>query len=329
MPVTGPPPVEMVRDAPADAGQFESGRPDGRTERTVRREVDYAVWVETHVPLIRRLTARAALRSRLPFDDRDELLSRVFLKLVSDDYAVLRAFEGRSSISTYLSSVIRRVCLDLWVSRAGKYRPTARLMREGPVAIAIAAMMRRHGLDLEQACRQYETTSGARLPEMTRRRLPATISAAPSRQFVPLDDVSLAAPGPPCQDGDDQDVLEAGRRIRRALSSALQCLSRSDRLLLALKFSEAMPISKIARDLAVEQKPLYGRFKRIYELLKTSLVRSGVTLTDVRQVVGRPIVDISLLLEVVSPGDRQEGPRRPDAHRASQAAAGESFAVAG
>lgn len=42
-------------------------------------------------------------------EDRDDLCSEVFLELLKNDFAVLRAFRGESSLATYLTVIARRV----------------------------------------------------------------------------------------------------------------------------------------------------------------------------------------------------------------------------
>ena len=46
---------------------------------------------------------------RLSNDDVDDLCAEVFFVLVADNYGVLRRFEGRSSLATYLTVIARRV----------------------------------------------------------------------------------------------------------------------------------------------------------------------------------------------------------------------------
>ena len=46
---------------------------------------------------------------RLGPQDRDDLVSEVFLNLLSDDFAILRHFRGQSSLATYLTVVARRI----------------------------------------------------------------------------------------------------------------------------------------------------------------------------------------------------------------------------
>lgn len=46
---------------------------------------------------------------RLTVEDVDDLCGEVFVALLTNDFAVLRAFEGRASLATYLAVVARRV----------------------------------------------------------------------------------------------------------------------------------------------------------------------------------------------------------------------------
>jgi RNA polymerase sigma-70 factor (ECF subfamily) len=46
---------------------------------------------------------------RLGLQDRDDLVSEVFLDLLKDDFAILRHFRGQSSLATYLTVVARRI----------------------------------------------------------------------------------------------------------------------------------------------------------------------------------------------------------------------------
>jgi RNA polymerase sigma-70 factor, ECF subfamily len=45
---------------------------------------------------------------RLTPQDRDDLVSEVFLNILKDDFAILRRFRGQSSLATYLTVVARR-----------------------------------------------------------------------------------------------------------------------------------------------------------------------------------------------------------------------------
>ena len=55
---------------------------------------------------------RVARRHRLPDHEADDLRSAVHLKFIENDYEVLRRFEGRSTLATYLTSIVTRQLLD-------------------------------------------------------------------------------------------------------------------------------------------------------------------------------------------------------------------------
>jgi RNA polymerase sigma-70 factor, ECF subfamily len=46
---------------------------------------------------------------RLTPEDRDDLVSEVFLNILKNDFAILRHFRGQSSLATYLTVVARRI----------------------------------------------------------------------------------------------------------------------------------------------------------------------------------------------------------------------------
>jgi RNA polymerase sigma-70 factor, ECF subfamily len=49
--------------------------------------------------------------------DIEDIAAEIFLAIVDDDYAVLRRFQGQSSLPTYLTVVARRVCVHEVVKR--------------------------------------------------------------------------------------------------------------------------------------------------------------------------------------------------------------------
>lgn len=54
---------------------------------------------------------------RLSVEDRDDLCAEVFLRLIKDDFAVLRRFRGRCSLATYLTVVSRRIVVKEILAR--------------------------------------------------------------------------------------------------------------------------------------------------------------------------------------------------------------------
>ncbi len=76
-------------------------------------------FVDRYVGLIYHVIGHAAYaRSRtLSSEDMEDVAAEVFLKIVDDNYAVLRRFKGQSSLPTYLTVVARRTCIKQLVKR--------------------------------------------------------------------------------------------------------------------------------------------------------------------------------------------------------------------
>src|SRR5436853_6889058 len=75
-------------------------------------QMDPRQLIEQNVELIDRLVHRACRRVGVPTDDIGDAASMVKLALVENDYDILRRYEGRSSLATYLTIVIQRLLAD-------------------------------------------------------------------------------------------------------------------------------------------------------------------------------------------------------------------------
>ena len=83
------------------------------TPRSWENFVDRFLGVVVHV-----INHTATSRSlRVQESDREDLCAEVFLAILRDDFVVLRAFRGESSLATYLTVVARRVVVRESIKR--------------------------------------------------------------------------------------------------------------------------------------------------------------------------------------------------------------------
>jgi len=68
---------------------------------------------------------------------------------MADDSAILRQFQMRSSLRTYLTVVICRLFLDERIARFGKWRPSRKAVRVGSTAVLFERLTMRDGLIFE------------------------------------------------------------------------------------------------------------------------------------------------------------------------------------
>jgi hypothetical protein len=69
--------------------------------------VNYQRLLLDHLDLLRQIVRTVAKRRHLSAAERDDFASFVHLRLLEDDYAVLRKFQGRSTLWTYLAAFVR------------------------------------------------------------------------------------------------------------------------------------------------------------------------------------------------------------------------------
>ncbi len=224
--------------------------------------------------VLRHVTRRYCLSA----DQAEELASRVKLRLIEDDYRVLRLFEGRSQFRTYLTTVVMRLFLDERVREWGKWRPSNEATRLGPLAVALERLVARDRLSLDEAIE----TLCSREPSVSAAALRAFADRLPHRGARRhTDDSELAAlpaSGPP---SDHLVVREHSRtswkRARTALSRALEDLSPRDRLLIQLRYAQGCRVSDVAKIVSEDPKPLYRHYDQLLLRLKRELSLQGVS----------------------------------------------------
>jgi len=93
---------------------------------------------ERYAGLLAHVVGRAAAQRGVPLGpaDRDELIADVLVEILRNDAAVLRAFHGRSSFSTYLTVIARRVAVRSMMRAAEARRTVGGGHRQAAQAVA-------------------------------------------------------------------------------------------------------------------------------------------------------------------------------------------------
>lgn len=237
--------------------------------------------------VIERVVASVCRRHCLYGAEAEDFGSGVKLKLIADDYAVLRKFRGKSLLETYLTTVIVNLYRDYQIQKWGKWRPSAKAKRLGQEAIQLEQLLYRDGRSLEEAVeilirnfrvglsRQELTELAAQLPQKSRRRIEG-------------EDQLPDLPG---DERTERRILDEERaatrsRAEEALEKALERLSGEDRLLLKMRFWDGFTVARIASSLKLEQRPLYTRFENLSKELRATLEGEGVGASEVAEILG-------------------------------------------
>jgi RNA polymerase sigma factor (sigma-70 family) len=240
-----------------------------------------------HRPLIDRAIGAISRRQRLASVDAEDFAGLVRLHLLDDDCAVLRKFEGRSSLKTYLVSVITHLYQDWRNARWGKWRPSAEAKRLGPLAIHLERLIVRDRLGFDEAheilrtnfkvtdSRQSLEAMAAQFPARTGRHLESDEALADLEASDARTDALLR----------EREARDAARCATAALGAALKRLAPQDRIVLKMRFEDDFAIMDIARALHLDHKRLYRRIGRLLTDLRGELERAGITAASAAEVL--------------------------------------------
>jgi RNA polymerase sigma factor (sigma-70 family) len=236
----------------------------------------------TSLELISRICRAQARRYRLGDDDAEELAAAVRLRLLADDYAVLKKYAGRGSLKAFLEVVIRRTFLDRRVAEFGKWRPSTAARRRGRIAVLLEQYIGRDGLSFEEACEALRTNHAITQSPSQLEIMYSGLRPATRRRFT--DDEALRDVRDPASSPLDQMLMqESTAMIDRAIAamrSVVSSLPSADRSLLELRYRRGVPAADIARAMNIDQKGLYRRFERVLADLRRALESRGVMAQD-------------------------------------------------
>ena len=235
----------------------------------------------SHLGAIERIAGAICRRHGMAGDDAADFSSWVKLKLVENDYSVLGKFRGESALGTYLTVVIAMLARDYRVQRWGRWRPSAAARRRGRIAVQLETLVYRDGHPLDQAAEVLRTRGETLLSD---RELATVFSELPVRSPLrPLEvgaEPLTAIPAPEITDDAERYQIDA------TLRGALNLLPAEDRVILRMRYWEAMSVADIARALSVEQKPLYRRIDRALGALRQQMEASGLSRQEALALIG-------------------------------------------
>jgi RNA polymerase sigma factor (sigma-70 family) len=240
-----------------------------------------------HAELIESVLGASCRVHRLSPDDADEFCSWVRLRLLDQDRAILQKFAGRSSMRTFLVTVVERLFLDWRNHEWGKWRPSSEARRLGAIAIELERLVLRDRCGFEEAA-QTLVVRGIADSVAACEDAWARLPRQPRRQRVQEGVlVTLPDPGGAADPVEEDENRTRARALVGALEHAVAMLPPADRNLLRLRYWSGVKVSRLAALVGEEQKALYRRFERLWTHLRQHLEAAGFSGADLDTLFAR------------------------------------------
>lgn len=251
--------------------------------------MDAAELFRSNLSVVERAARGVCRRARLSDADEEDFVSSAKLALIENDYAILRKYEGRSSLPTYLAVVFQRLLSDERMRALGRWHASREAERMGPAGVLLETLVRRDRRSIEEALPIVQAAD----PALTRPAIESMAARLPQRsarpRVVEMDEpaaASLAAPERADARALDLEARALRDRTARTVRDTLAALPLEDRMLIRFRFGSSMSIADISRMMRLPQRPLYRRIESLLQRLRTALLAAGLDAGSVTELIG-------------------------------------------
>jgi RNA polymerase sigma factor (sigma-70 family) len=259
--------------------------------------VDYQRLLLDHLDLVDQIVRTIGRRRHLSAAEQDDFASFVRLRLVDDNYAILRKFQNRSTLWTYLATVIERLSLDFCAEKWGRWRPSAMADRLGHVAVLLERLVTRDSHTIEEAMEIVRTNHNVASTHAELRRiwdqLPVRV-----RTTEVGEEAAAAVSSPDSSESfvEDADRQKRIERLQRTLATAFAQIAAQDRVLIALRFDQDLSMVEIAKLTGSSVPTLHRRLDKSVKQLRLALTGAGFDPREVANLIGHHSIALSPLL---------------------------------
>jgi len=258
----------------------------------VAAEGEAADLFRANLTLIDRVAGRVCHQAGIRGADADDFASAVRVALIDNQYAILRAWQKKSSLATYLTVIVQRLLSDERNRTHGRWEPSAAARRGGSAAIVLETSVCRDGRPLEQVLPIVQAIDPS-LSEADVRSLLATLpQRLPRPREVELDpavSAEVRAPG----SADDallaRETAQLSGRATGVVRRALGSLTAEERAIVRCRFGSGMSIADISRMFRLPQRPLYRQLESIIAHLRRELIASGIDSGSAESLIGSSV----------------------------------------
>jgi RNA polymerase sigma factor (sigma-70 family) len=246
--------------------------------------MDFEKFFLDHLSTIDRAIEFACRRGRFLGADAEDFASVAKLRLIENDYAILRNFEGRCSFRAYILIVVQRMLVDYRNHLLGKWRPSAHARRMGEIAVEVEKKLYRDHTPFDEVVRLMCLTN----PELTKDAIERLSEGLRARRRRVNEAVALVLDeSPPTPDDRlrDRDRVQVTEQISAIIRRAISELPADDRVIVRLRFESQFTVAQISRALQIDAKPIYRRIDRVLREWRERLKTAGITVEMLEDVL--------------------------------------------
>jgi len=219
-------------------------------------------------------------------NERNECYVFVLDSLRAENFKRLRAFKGKSKLSTYLYSLVNSLVIDFRRKRFGRRRIPAAVAKLGNWAEAVYRLVcwQKFSVDDAYDFLQVDGRFGGSYEQFQQAIVP--IQKAPCREnpsFMPFEECS----GDPSHKSDDADSnplemliqkLDRKKRIQavRIIRETTDSLPENDQLLVRLIFGSEHPVRVAAKIIGLSTTAARRRLKGLLIKYRENLLAAGI-----------------------------------------------------
>lgn len=216
-------------------------------------------------------------RARLRPEDAEDFASNAKIALMENDYEILRKYEARSSLKTFLVVVVQRLLVDERMRSYGRWHPSAEAKRMGEAAVLLETMLHRDRRTLDEAVPHVQALD----PALARADVERMAARLPERgalrpRAVALDEETFVSSESADARALDAEARRLAERAGRVIRETLDAQPLEDRMLVRFHFGSSMSIAKISQMMHLPQRPLYRRLEALLRRLRGALTEAGI-----------------------------------------------------
>ena len=277
-----------------------------------RTSSDCEKYIESNFSALKSVITSVCKKLYHIVSDCEECVSDLILKIVENDYEILRSFPGGNDykIATYLFTVLYRKAIDITRGDEGQYRPSTKAKKLGRCTVELEKQLY-YGSSLQEAhqtmlnieeCRNITFDDAQKIENKIRRK---TGKPKPTTEYVSdintlygessdeYPDITTGKPlnehlvdgvhnKDPLENFEEEEGNEVRKQFQKLMASFMDKLKGEDLIIFNMSFFKSVNVSQIARSINQERYFVATKIKELLEDFKELLIKNDLSLEDLK-----------------------------------------------